>query len=154
MEERRRQYEESIQNKVLTEYIRIINIPIGDHKEFNLMCDDFLARVGLMILLILGSLNIQQRLKEGIKEPEIRIKRAKIKVEGLGSFDPIVLALRLKMDCAHWNGSPFEELLDFKLQKEYKEETMHISELHLPGLGNKENLPPEASYLEAVVGVA
>ncbi|CAJ0599153.1 unnamed protein product [Cylicocyclus nassatus] len=46
MEERRRQCEESIQNKVLSEYIRIINISIGDRKEFNLMCDDFIARVG------------------------------------------------------------------------------------------------------------
>ncbi|CAJ0599084.1 unnamed protein product [Cylicocyclus nassatus] len=45
MEERRRQYEESIQNKVLSEYIRIVNIPIGDRKEFNLMCDDFIARI-------------------------------------------------------------------------------------------------------------
>ncbi|CAJ0591599.1 unnamed protein product [Cylicocyclus nassatus] len=46
MEQHKLQYEESLQNKILNGYIRIINIPIGDRKEFNLMIEDFLSRVG------------------------------------------------------------------------------------------------------------
>ncbi|CAJ0604894.1 unnamed protein product [Cylicocyclus nassatus] len=79
----------------------------------------------------------------------MRIKKAKIEIDGLGTFDPVVLSLRLKWDFHDWHGAPFEELLDFKLQKEYKEGTMHIGEIQPPGLENKENQAPGPSYSEA-----
>ncbi|CAJ0602882.1 unnamed protein product [Cylicocyclus nassatus] len=84
----------------------------------------------------------------GAKEPEIRIKKAKIEIDGLGTFDDCSI-VKTKVGFSRLDGAPFEELLDFKLQKEYKEGTMHIGEIQLPGLENKENQAPGPSYSEA-----
>ncbi|CAJ0591699.1 unnamed protein product [Cylicocyclus nassatus] len=70
----------------------------------------------------------------GAKEPEIHTMRLRSKsmARNSGFHD--------------WHGAPFEELLEFKLQKEYKEGTMHIGEIQLCGLENKKYQAPGPSY--------
>ncbi|CAJ0591597.1 unnamed protein product [Cylicocyclus nassatus] len=59
----------------------------------------------------------------GFEGAEIHVKRGKIDVDGCGSYDPVILALRRHHA---------------------------LGDLQLPGLENKENHQPETSYFEAV----
>ncbi|CAJ0607496.1 unnamed protein product [Cylicocyclus nassatus] len=85
--------------------------------------------------LLLLRLQIRQCYQAARKRgPEVRIRRNKVEIVGLGMYDPVILARRLNWKVPGWNGTPLSELLDMKLKKEEEEGKLVIGELLLPGL--------------------
>ncbi|CAJ0597139.1 unnamed protein product [Cylicocyclus nassatus] len=188
MEERKERFAESVNVRVLQEYIKIINLPIRMKKNFDVLIEDIQRILGYdaqddrhpmgwprpcgigsntfaisvkatyafwrwskryvkqiridcavenraIFFCLLLRLQIRQCYQAARKRgPEVRIRRNKVEIVGLGMYDPVILARRLNWKVPGWNGTPLSELLDMKLKKEEEEGKLVIGELLLPGL--------------------
>ncbi|KIH47358.1 hypothetical protein ANCDUO_22584, partial [Ancylostoma duodenale] len=72
--ERKERYVESIHSRVLSEWIRIINIPNGMRKEFDSVLEELITGLGLFLRT-----KIKARYQEqGIKPIDVKIRKAKL----------------------------------------------------------------------------
>ncbi|ETN76231.1 hypothetical protein NECAME_11823 [Necator americanus] len=81
----------------------------------------------------------------GAKPIEMKIRKTKIELKDLGTFDPVILAQRLNMDYGDWKGRPLSELI---LEKGLKEDELTKERLLLPGLC--EDIPGKENELEKI----
>ncbi|RCN26603.1 hypothetical protein ANCCAN_27670 [Ancylostoma caninum] len=94
---------------------------------------------------------------------EIKIRKAKIEIAGVGTYDPVILAWRLNWQFHDWNGISFDDILEPRLKKEKMDGRLVVGPINLPGLDmnlieretEKENQPTNTgnqTYSEAVRG--
>ncbi|CAJ0607749.1 unnamed protein product [Cylicocyclus nassatus] len=186
-QERKERFNETLAGRVMSEYIRIINIPIRMKKDLDLLMDDIKNLLGydrsedrtpfswprpfgvgsttmgitrynnengtkilimqeqttrqtdLNRLCLLLRIQIKECYQNAKKRaPEIRIRHNKVEINGVGTYDPVVLCHRLKWKVPEWHGTPLEELMDLRSKKEQEAGSLVLGDLALPGLTAEE----------------
>lgn len=76
----------------------------------------------------------------GKKAVQMKIVRDQLVISELGSYDPVVLAMRINADLSEWKGLSMEALMDDRMLKEKESGSLFIGPLSLPGLEDGESI--------------
>ncbi|KAK6751022.1 hypothetical protein RB195_002787 [Necator americanus] len=126
--ERKNRYEESFQSRVMNEWAKMSHpFWVWFSKSGKEILRNYNINHGTKILFIQEQTHkvneatrlcmyLRTKIKESYetreaKPIEMKIRKTKIELKDLGTFDPVILAQRLSMDYGDWKGRPLSELI-------------------------------------------
>ncbi|KAL6743136.1 hypothetical protein Aduo_016213 [Ancylostoma duodenale] len=87
-------------------------------KEFDSMLEELITNLGFKSIVFVLRTRIKARYQEqGIKPVDVKIRKAKLELAEVGTFDTVVLARRLGWDISDWNGFQLDEIVDPRLRR-------------------------------------